>query len=142
MRQQYAVRSLFIVVGLALVGLAVVVQMVRIQTSEQAMIFLSQGDRYAGEFQMFYPERGEIYDRNGHLLAGNQTVYEVGVSLGEVENPDSMAYILGQYLGLTYDEVYKKLTESPESWEYVVIQDYVGMETAEALQQQIGRAHV
>jgi len=137
MRQQYAVRSLFIVLGLALVGLAVIVQMVRIQNSEQAMIFLSQGDRYAGEFQMFYPERGEIYDRNGHLLAGNQTVYEVGVSLSEIENPDSMAYILSQYLGLTYDEVYKQLTESPESWEYVVIQDYVGMETAEALQQQV-----
>ena len=38
---------------------------------------------------MFYPERGEIYDRNGHLLAGNRTVYEVGVSLSEVERPGS-----------------------------------------------------
>ena len=60
MRQQYAIRSMIIVVCLAFVGLGVIVQMIRIQTSEQAMIFLSQGDRYAGEFQMFYPERGEI----------------------------------------------------------------------------------
>jgi cell division protein FtsI/penicillin-binding protein 2 len=134
MRQQYAVRSLIIVVGLAFVALAVIVQIIRIQTSEQAIIFLSQGDRYSGEFQTVYPERGQIYDRNGHLLAGNRTVYEVGVSLSEVENPDSLAYTLSQYLGLTYEEVYKKLTESPESWEYVVIQDYVGEETAEALQ--------
>lgn len=134
MRQQYAVRSLIIVVGLAFVALAVIVQIIRIQTSEQAIIFLSQGDRYSGEFQTVYPERGQIYDRNGHLLAGNRTVYEVGVSLREVENPDSLAYTLSQYLGLTYEEVYKKLTESPESWEYVVIQDYVGEETAEALQ--------
>ncbi len=135
MRQQYAIRSLIIIAGFVLVGLAVIVQMIRIQNSEQAMIFLSQGDRYAGEFQMFYPERGEIYDRNGHLLAGNRTVYEVGVSLSEMKNPDSMAYILGTYLGLTYDEVYKKLSESPESWEYVVVQDYVGAETVAALQQ-------
>ncbi len=135
MRQQYAVRSSIIVVGLALVGLAVIVQMIRIQNSEQALIFLSQGDRYAGEFQTVYPERGEIYDRNGHLIAGNRTVYEVGVSLSEVENPDSMAYILSSYLGLKYDEVYKKLTESPKNWEYVVIQDYVGVETVKALQQ-------
>jgi len=133
MRQQYAIRSLIIISGFVLIGLAVIIQIVRIQNSEQAMIFLSQGDRYSGEFQMFYPERGEIYDRNGHLLAGNRTVYEVGVSLGEVENPDSMAYILGTYLGLTCEEVYNKLTGSPESWEYVVIQDYVGTETVEAL---------
>lgn len=137
MRQQYAVRSLIIAAGFVLIGLAVIVQMIRIQNSEQAMIFLSQGDRYAGEFQMFYPERGQIFDRNGHLLAGNRTVYEVGVSLSEMENPDSMAYILGTYLGLTYEDVYKKLTESPETWEYIVIQDYVGVDTVEALQQLI-----
>jgi len=135
MRQQYAVRSLIIIAGFALVGLAVIVQMIRIQNSEQALIFLSQGDRYAGEFQMVYPERGKIYDRNGHLLAGNQTVYEVGVSLPEMENPDSMAYILSTYMGIPYDEVYQQLTASPESWEYVVIQDYVGAETAKALEQ-------
>src|SRR5512140_2154251 len=126
MRQQYAVRSMIIIAGFVLVGLGVIVQIIRIQNSEQALIFLSQGDRYAGEFQTVYPERGEIYDRNGHLLAGNRTVYEVGVSLSEMKNPDSMAYILGRYLGLTYDEVYKKLKDSPASWEYVVIQDYVG----------------
>src|SRR5512147_2861097 len=135
MRQQYAIRSLIIVACFGVVGVAIVVQIIRIQNSEQAMIFLSQGDRYAGEFQTVYPERGEIYDRNGHLLAGNRTVYEVGVSLSEMKNPDAMAYILGTYLGLTYDEVYKKLTESPASWEYVVIQDYVGAETVAALQQ-------
>ena len=137
MRQQYAVRSLIIVVCLAFVGLAVVVQMIRIQTSEQAIIFLSQGDRYSGEFQMFYPERGEIYDRNGHLLAGNRTVYEVGVDLNAMDDPESMAYMLSTQMGLPYDEVYKKLTESPESWQYVVIQDYVSMETVEGMRKLI-----
>lgn len=135
MRQQYAVRSLIIAAGLVFVGLAVIVQMIRIQTSEQAMIFLSQGDRYAGEFQTVYPERGEIYDRNGHLLAGNRTVYEVGVSLTDMESPDSLANILSKYLGLSYEEVHKKLTESPESWQYVVIQDYVSVEAIQTLQQ-------
>lgn len=135
MRQQYAIRSMIIAVGLAFVGVAVIVQMIRIQTSEQAMVFLSQGDRYAGEFQTVYPERGEIYDRNGHLLAGNWTVYEVGVSLSEMKSPESLANVLSKYLGLSYDEVHKKLTESPESWEYVVIQDYVSVETVKSLEQ-------
>src|SRR5829696_598666 len=133
MRQQYAFRSLIVVAGLALAAVAVVIQIIRIQTSEQAAVFLSQGDRYAGEFQMFYPERGEIYDRNGHLLAGNRTVYEVGVSLRELENPEALASILSTNLGLTYEEIYKKLTESPETWEYVVIQDYVSVEAVDKL---------
>ena len=134
MRQQYAVRSLIIVAGLAIVAVGVIVQIIRIQTSEQAMIFLTQGDRYSGEFQTVYPERGEIYDRNGHLLAGNWTVYEVGVSLREMESPESLANVLSKYLSLSYDEVHRKLTESPESWEYVVIKDYVDLGTAKSLQ--------
>ena len=133
MRQQYAIRSSIVVAGLVVAALAVIVQIIRIQTSEQAEVFLSQGDRYAGEFQMFYPERGEIYDRNGHLLAGNRTVYEVGVSLREIESPEAMASALSATLGLTYDEIYRKLTESPETWEYVVIQDYVAVEAVDKL---------
>lgn len=137
MRQQYATRSLVLIAILGLVGLAVIIQMIRIQNSEQAKVFLSQGDQYAGEFQMVYPERGEIYDRNGHLLAGNRTVYEVGVSLNDVGDPQTMAYTLGLYLGLPYEEVYDQIVNAPESWEYVVVQDYVGAETVTSLQQLI-----
>jgi len=135
MRQQYAIRSLILVSGLAFVALAVIAQMIRIQNSAQAKIFLSQGDYYSGEFHMFYPERGEVYDRSGHLLAGNRTVYEVGVSLREMENPEALSYVLSIYLGLTQEEIYNRLTNSPISWEYIVIQDYVGDETVASLQQ-------
>ena len=137
MRRQYAIRSLVVVIGLVMIGVGVIVQMVRIQNSEQAKVFISQGDRYAGEFNMVYPERGEIYDRGGHLLAGNRTVYEVGVSLSEMKSPETLSQVLGTYLGLGYEEVYKKLTESPESWSYVVVQDYVGAETVSSLQELI-----
>ncbi|MBK9924882.1 MAG: penicillin-binding protein 2 [Anaerolineales bacterium] len=135
MRQQYAIRSLLLAVSLAFVGLAVLVQMVRIQNSEQAKIFLSQGDMYAGEFRMYYPERGEIYDRNGHLLAGNRTVYEVGVSLTEMKDVDALAYVLGTYLNMTQGEVREKLVNSPKTWTYVVIKDYVDADTVAVLQQ-------
>jgi cell division protein FtsI/penicillin-binding protein 2 len=135
MRQQYTLRSLILVAFLVIAGFAVIIQMIRIQYSNQAQLFLLQGDRYSGEFQMVYPERGEIYDRNGHLLAGNRTVYEVGVSLNEMKDPQAMAYILGMYLGLVYEEVYDQLVNSPETWEYVVVQDYVGAETVTSLQE-------
>src|SRR5215207_941460 len=135
MRQQYALRSLILVAFLAVAGFAVIAQMIRIQYSDQAQLFLLQGDRYSGEFQMIYPERGEIYDRNGHLLAGNRTVYEVGVSLNEMKDPQALAYALGTYLGLAYEEVYDQLVNSPETWEYVVVQYYVGAETVTSLQE-------
>src|SRR6266511_4737766 len=134
MRQLYAIRSMIIVGGLVLAGLVVIVQIIRIQTSDQAKVFLSQGDRYAGEFQMVYPERGEIYDRNGHLLAGNRTVYEVGVSLKEMKDPRALAYTLGMYLGLKEEDIYNQLVNAPATWEYVVAQDYVGAETVNSLQ--------
>ena len=135
MRQQYAVRSLILITGLAVVALSVIIQMVRIQNSEQAQLFIVQGDRYGGEFSMIYPERGEIYDRSGHLLAGNRTVYEVGVSLNEVKDPQALASTLSTHLGLPYDEVFSKLTNSPDGWEYVVVQDYVGVDKVTSLQQ-------
>ena len=134
MRRQYAIRSLVVVIGLVMIGVGVIVQMVRIQNSEQAKIFLSQGDLYAGEFRTFYPERGEIYDRNGHLLAGNRTVYEVGVSLTEMKDVEAIAYVLGTYLNMTSDEVRDKLLNSPETWTYIVVKDYVDVNTVTAIQ--------
>ncbi|HEX2991455.1 MAG TPA: penicillin-binding protein 2 [Anaerolineales bacterium] len=141
MRQQYAVRSMILVAFLALAGIAVIAQLVRIQFSEQAQIFLLQGDRYSGEFQTVYPERGEIYDRNGHLLAGSRTVYEVGVSLKEIRDPQAMAYALSTYLGLSQEEVMDKLTNSPETWEYIVIQDYVGADTVTSMQELLAQMY-
>jgi cell division protein FtsI/penicillin-binding protein 2 len=52
-----------------------------------------------------------------------------------MKNPEVLAYNLGLYLGLTYEDVYNQLTNSPKSWEYIVIQDYVGAETVTSLQQ-------
>ena len=135
MRHQYAIRSMSVVVGLVIVGLGVIVQMVRIQNSEQAKIFLMQGDLYAGEFRTFNPERGEIYDRNGHLLAGNRTVYEVGVSLREMKDVDAMSYVLGTYLDMTFEDVKDKLLNSPEDWTYIAVKDYVDAGTVAALQE-------
>ncbi len=134
MRQQYAIRSMILVFFLAFAGVAIVAQMVRIQYSKQAQAFLLQGDRYSGEFQTIYPERGEIYDRDGHLLAGNRTVYEVGVSIKEVKDAHALAYTLSMYLGLNQDDIYNKIVNSPKTWEYVVIQDYVGADTVNSLQ--------
>ena len=135
MRQQYANRSTVIVIGLVIIALAIIAQILRIQNSDQAKTFISQGNILAGQFKWFYPERGEVYDRNGHLLAGNRTVYEVGVDLTTMKDPDSLAYVLGSYLDMSADEVRDRLVNAPEEWEYVVIKDYVDPGTVDILQQ-------
>jgi hypothetical protein len=43
--------------------------------------------------------RRAIYDRNGRLLAGNKTVYEVGV-IATVRDPEAIAAALGIVLGV------------------------------------------
>ncbi len=116
---------------LALVALG---QMLRIQYSPQAAAFLRQGDAYAGEYRTLYPERGQIYDRHGYLLAGNTTVYEVGVSLRDMRNPKSIALAMSAVLGMDYDKTYNNLTNPPEGLVYMVLRDHVPSYQAQELQ--------
>ncbi len=60
-------------------------------------------------------ERGKIYDRNGELLAGNQTAYTVFARANAVKEPERAAQILSQTLGLSYEESFQKLTDKSKS---------------------------
>lgn len=54
-------------------------------------------------------ERGEIYDRNGVLLADSETVYTVYARPMSVSNKAKTASILAETLGLDKETVYSKL---------------------------------
>lgn len=100
------------------IALMIVAQILRIQLSPQAHIFREQGDIYAGEWRTVKPARGLIYDRWGKLLAGNQTVYELGVELKDVRNPETIAFTLMGILNADYDQIYaaasRKYSVDPE----------------------------
>jgi cell division protein FtsI/penicillin-binding protein 2 len=77
----------------------IVVQIVRIQVGPVAEDLREQGDVYNRQLHTFYPERGLIYDRWGNLLAGNETVYEVGIDLRtKGKSPETIAYVLSKVL--------------------------------------------
>jgi cell division protein FtsI/penicillin-binding protein 2 len=116
--------------AMAFIALAVLVQMVRIQNSEEAAIFRERASNYAYEVRTFYPDRGEIYDRNGHLLAGNKTVYEVGVDLAAAKDPSAIATAVSVELGLDYATILHAIQYPDENISYVVISDYVNAESA------------
>jgi cell division protein FtsI/penicillin-binding protein 2 len=105
----------FSTLGILLSALAgfIVFQMVRIQTSPQAEVFRSQGEVYAGNWRTIQPARGQIYDRLGNLLAGNITVYQVGVELAFVENPATIALALNAVTGADYEDVYAAASKEP-----------------------------
>lgn len=133
MKRQYQMRSRFLAVVFAVLAAAIVIQMIRIQNSEEAAVFTQQADRYGGAWETLFPERGQIYDRNGSLLAGNRSVYEVGVSLADVKDARTLATSLASILGINYETVYNGLITPPPGIVYLVEADYVGADKANQL---------
>ena len=49
------------------------------------------------------PERGLIFDRHGRAIAKNQTVYQIGVNLNEVKDPEYISDVLKKVLDISID---------------------------------------
>jgi cell division protein FtsI/penicillin-binding protein 2 len=81
-----------------LAGVMIIIQLVRLQFSPERSEFVLQGEQYSRTLHIFYPPRGDIYDRWGRLLAGSTLVYEVGAQVDNVDNPDSIAFALSKVL--------------------------------------------
>lgn len=126
-------RYTFIAALLGLGALAVLVQIVRIQTDPEVRALVGRSETVV---RYYYPARGEIYDRHGHLLAGNVTVYEVTVSLPHLkpEHIHPIALAAQVYLGRNYETVSALLSNPPAGAVSVRIADYVSAEQVEALQ--------
>jgi len=135
MRQQYAWRSLVLNGFMVIVSTLVILQMARIQASAEAEDFRRQKEIFAGEYKVYYPERGEIYDRNGHLLAGNRTVYEVGVDLNTVRDPHSVAMAISVNLNKNYDKVYSDILNPPPNISYLVVDNFAPPDTVTYLKE-------
>ena len=95
---------------LAVMGIAILVQIVRIQASPEVAGVIDQGNYI---WKDFYPPRGEIYDRHGSLLAGNKTVYEIGLDL--TANPDMPTVMLAlQMSGFDLNEVNYRISQAAQ----------------------------
>jgi cell division protein FtsI/penicillin-binding protein 2 len=130
MRQQYARRTQVLTSVMGLIALAIIVQLTRIQNSPEAATFRKIASNYAYELHTFYPDRGEIYDRNGHLLAGNKSVYEVGVDLNFVKDPNAIATAVSVELGMDFSTILNAIQNPPEGRSYIVLADFVEAQKA------------
>ena len=110
-------------------AVAILARMVYFQVSPQRDIFREQKTIYDGVYREVIPARGQIYDRWGNLLAGNTTVYQVGVELGPYTDAAGIAQALHSVLDLKYNEIFN-LASQPAS-ETAVFQVLVDSVTPE-----------
>lgn len=141
MNKEFISRSTLLGVLISFLPALIVVQMVRVQLNpEQAEQLREQGLILSGERHTITPARGEIYDRWGHLLAGNTEVYEVGVELAEVRNPHSIAVALNVVLGLDYAQVFQQVSQEPSpELVHITLTDFVPQEKVDRLKQLAGQ---
>jgi cell division protein FtsI/penicillin-binding protein 2 len=127
-RLPHAWRYITSAIILAVMGIAILVQIVRIQSSPEVAGVIDHGNYV---WKDFYPPRGEIYDRNGNLLAGNMTVYEVGLDM--TANPDMPTVMLAlQMSGFDLNEVNYRISQVPNA-QYVILDDFVSVIKADQL---------
>ena len=129
-------RFLTVAIVIALAGLAVPLQIIRIQNNPEVAGVTDQGSM---KWRTFYPARGEIYDRKGNLLAGNKTVYEIGVNLNAIPSAkdkalameNNIALAAQMALGMDPATAVGKMTNVPAGTQYIILQDYVALDKAE-----------
>ncbi len=81
------------------------------------------------------PNRGQIYDRNGNLLAVNTYNYRVGVSPGSINDRQEAARELAPLLKLPEDEVYDMLAPNDDGTypPYVLLSSLVDFDSGQAI---------
>jgi cell division protein FtsI/penicillin-binding protein 2 len=129
-------RFLTVAIVLGLIGASILVQIVRIQNSAEVAGVTGQG---AYIWKTFYPARGEIYDRNGNLLAGNKTVYEIGVDLpslptaqdAALKAESDIALAAQSTLGMDPAKALSRMTDAPAGTRYVSLEDFVAPDQAD-----------
>ena len=117
MKISYNWRYITIAVFFSLFALAIMAQMVRIQLTVNSSGLTSPG--LLGQWETAASQRGLILDRNGHLLAGNQTVYSVDVNFGEfnqsgeIEEVKMLSNLAIEAFGINNQYLLGFLTQEP-----------------------------
>ncbi len=138
MKPLYFPRYIIITLICGIIGIAIVVQMIRINYSDTAQDLLAKSSDYQGVEELVYPARGNIYDRSGNILATNQVAYELGIDLKFVNDPESIAFAVASlFEDIEYDEVYElaNIETDEDENRYFVLASYVSEEKIIELEQ-------
>ncbi len=98
-------------VGVSLLALGLLFQLVRVQFGPYAPIFADWAETSAGRLERLVPARGNIYDRNGNLLATNATRYiaEIEVRQLHSQSRQDIATTMSELLALPFEDIKAQL---------------------------------
>ena len=132
-KKEYRNRIKFVAALFLFGSLAIIFRINYLQFNKEAQTLRKLSDQNAWKDVVYNPERGKIFDRNGYMLAGNKTVYEIGVTIKNVKDPNTVALSLASELGRDYEEIYGMITNPNTDIVYLTIDQHVPAENAERL---------
>jgi len=96
-----------------------------------SLIFRDLGADTCIDFAGTTPTRGTIYDRNGNVLAEDSVFAQVGVSVGQVEDPTTYDD-LSAIIDMPADDIREAVEGNPENWQ-VPLKNFPSKQTTELL---------
>jgi cell division protein FtsI/penicillin-binding protein 2 len=131
----------------SVVGILLFAKIIQLQTNPKFIDFSEEITGLTATYEeIVYPERGDIYDRWGILLAGNKIVYEIGVDLRFVNNLETIITTMDSELQIGcrdyLNEKNRKYWElanvgkidEAEKISYAILADFIDSEKAYTLQ--------
>lgn len=111
-------RLLLLLLGFAVGFLSLTVRLGYIQLVWGKELQAKAVDQWTRDLDV-YPKRGEIRDRNGTILAQSGSADSIAVRPTQIEDPEKAAAELAPILELDYEELYKKLSDTSNSFVWI-----------------------
>ncbi len=130
-------RYSFVGALLCAAAIGIVLRIMSIQADPQRLKQLEAEIEQVTKVQKtIVPARGQIYDRWGNLLAGNKKVYEIGVELQDVEDPQFIAHAVSMIVpDIKYEYVFSMASLKPSpSAVYATLTRFAPQEAVDKLE--------
>jgi cell division protein FtsI/penicillin-binding protein 2 len=135
MKNESFLRYWFVGGAMLAFGIVILGWVIYVQNSPKASEVMEKSKYYDQSIRFVYPERGNIYDRWGVLLAGNQESYEINADVNKIVNKDTIASTLASVLGSDYAQLMTRMTPANPTGatQYVVLARFVPKEKIEQI---------
>ena len=117
-----------LIIGLIVACLILIIKLFVIQIVDDKYKINSSNNSMV--YEIIYPTRGVIYDRNGEILVGNKMAYDIMVTPREVTPFDTL--LLAKTLGTTPEFIRSKMAEYKRDRKKIGFQSVVMMKQVDA----------
>ena len=111
--QQHQLRACFAGAGLLVLGTFIIGILVYSNFHPQENL-ASEDETHIGRF-FIKNQRGEIFDRNGTVLAVNKSAPTLQVDPRKVEDADALATFLSKHIDMSWEDIFARLAKLDES---------------------------